>query len=234
MTMRGWILGSLLLVTLGISQSFAQHVVIVSSCGTLSLGAYVGQRGDVIYMDATGNVCSSATGGSGGNGTSSAYGASFPATGTAAGAEYLSSPPTFISGNMVPLQTDVNGNLKIASQGTASVQAQAATSGGATVAIQSGLTTPVVVKASAGQIYKVQCDNLAGASSAWVELINASATPALGSGVLDQIALATGGTGGFALPLGEVFGTGISIGAATASNGGTAVSTAVNCSVAYK
>jgi hypothetical protein len=111
---------------------------------------------------------------------------------------------------------------------------QAATTGGATPAIQSALTTPVVVKASAGQVYKIQCDNLAGSANAWVELINAASSPALGTTVLDQVALPIGGTGGFALAVGEVFGTGISIGAATASNGNTAVSTAVNCSVAYK
>jgi hypothetical protein len=111
---------------------------------------------------------------------------------------------------------------------------QAATSGGATVAIQSALTTPVVVKASAGQVYKVQCDNLAGAGSAWVELINAASSPALGTNVIDQVAIAAGSTGGFSLPIGEAFSTGISIGAATASNGSTAVSTAVNCSVSSK
>lgn len=51
--------------------------------------------------------------GGGSGGTASAFGSAFPAQGTAAGAEYLSSPPTFVSGNMVPLQTDVNGNLKV-------------------------------------------------------------------------------------------------------------------------
>lgn len=105
--------------------------------------------------------------------------------------------------------------------------------GAAAPVIAVNLKTPVVIKASPGQIAKVQCDNLAGTANAWVELINVAATPALGTSVLDQVALAPGGTNGFALASGELFTTGISIGAATASNGGTAVSTGVNCSVTF-
>jgi hypothetical protein len=168
-------------------------------------------------------------------------------------------PPFAVGGLHVPLM-DVNGNLCSAGGGggtftwpgtapltnygtaptgtvpavNAASFAQAGTTGGATPALQNALTTPIVVKASAGQVYKVQCDNLAGATNAWVQLINASATPALGTAVLDQVALPVGGTGGFALPVGEAFATGISIGASTTPNGVTAVSTAVNCSVAFK
>ena len=110
----------------------------------------------------------------------------------------------------------------------------AATSGGSTPAIFSFLTTAVSVKGSAGQVYKVQCDNLAGGSNAWVQLINVASGGTLGTTVIDQIPLAAGGTGGFSLASGEAFSAGIFIGAATASNGSSAVSTAVNCSVAFK
>lgn len=52
-------------------------------------------------------------GGGGGGGTSSNFGAAFPSAGTAAGFEYLSSPPTLSTGQMVAGQTDVNGNIKV-------------------------------------------------------------------------------------------------------------------------
>src|SRR5215469_9170491 len=51
--------------------------------------------------------------GGGSGGTSSNFGTTFPTAGTAAGAEYLSAAPTLTSGQMVALQTDVNGNLKV-------------------------------------------------------------------------------------------------------------------------
>lgn len=54
-------------------------------------------------------VCDSGCSGSGG--TSSTFATTFPTAGTAAGAEYLSSPPTLTSGQMVALQTTVNGSL---------------------------------------------------------------------------------------------------------------------------
>jgi hypothetical protein len=47
-----------------------------------------------------------------GGGTSSSFGTAFPTTGTAVGGEYLSSPPTLTTGQMVALQTDASGNLK--------------------------------------------------------------------------------------------------------------------------
>ena len=52
-------------------------------------------------------------GGGGAGGTSSNFGAAFPVAGTAAGGEYLSSPPTLTTGQMVALQTDINGALKV-------------------------------------------------------------------------------------------------------------------------
>ena len=45
--------------------------------------------------------------------TSSTFGSTFPATGTAGGGQYLTSAPTLTNGNMGPLLLDVNGNLKV-------------------------------------------------------------------------------------------------------------------------
>ena len=66
-----------------------------------------------ISLDTSGNLRVNVVAGGGAGGTSSTFGSAFPGTGTAAGGEYLSSPPTLTSGQMVALQTDVNGNLKV-------------------------------------------------------------------------------------------------------------------------
>jgi hypothetical protein len=66
-----------------------------------------------LQTDVNGNLkVNIIAGGGAGGGTSSNFGAAFPALGTAIGGEYLSSPPTLTSGQMVALQTDSAGNLK--------------------------------------------------------------------------------------------------------------------------
>ena len=95
---------------------------VVTTCGSVApFPALTAGTVSFLYIDTNGNICGG-SGGSGG-GTSAPFAAlSFPALGTAAGAEYLASPPTFITGQMVPLQTDVNGKLLVtgAAGGTAS------------------------------------------------------------------------------------------------------------------
>lgn len=71
-----------------------------------------GQMG-ALQTDINGNLKVNVAVGGGTGGTSSSFGAAFPGTGTASGAEYLASPPTYTTGDMEPLQTDVNGNLKV-------------------------------------------------------------------------------------------------------------------------
>ena len=66
-----------------------------------------------LQLDSSGNLLVNVKAGGGAGGTSSSFGSAFPATGTAAGAEYLSSPPTLVSGNMVALQCNVSGSLKV-------------------------------------------------------------------------------------------------------------------------
>jgi len=67
-----------------------------------------------LQLDANGNLLVNVKAGGGAGGTSSSFGTTFPGTGTAAGAQYLSSPPALTSGQMNGLLLDVNGNLKTA------------------------------------------------------------------------------------------------------------------------
>lgn len=87
------------------------------------------------------NVNAYIVGGGGSGGTSSSFSATFPSTGTAAGAEYLSSAPTLTTGQMVALQTDVNGNLKVYLNGCATGGSPCNSNGSAT----SANSSPVVI-----------------------------------------------------------------------------------------
>jgi hypothetical protein len=98
----------------------AQGSTTSGQTGTLALGAvttasptYTTGQTSPFSLDTTGALRVNVTAGSGGGGTASSFGAAFPATGTAAGGEYLSSPPTLTTGQMVALQTNVNGSLKV-------------------------------------------------------------------------------------------------------------------------
>jgi hypothetical protein len=62
-------------------------------------------------LDSSGNLNVNVKAGGGSGGTSSSFSATFPSTGTAAGAEYLSSPPSLTSGQMVALQVTSAGSL---------------------------------------------------------------------------------------------------------------------------
>lgn len=62
-------------------------------------------------LDSAGNLLVNVKAGGGSGGTSSSFSTTFPSTGTAAGAEYLSSPPTLTSGQMVALQVTSAGSL---------------------------------------------------------------------------------------------------------------------------
>src|SRR6516164_8205153 len=87
--------------------------------GPLMMGAvttaapvYANGQTNPISIDTNGALRVNVTGG-GGGGTFSSFGTTFPTIGTAVGAEYLSSPPTLTSGQMVSLQTNASGALKI-------------------------------------------------------------------------------------------------------------------------
>ena len=182
------------------AQSF---VTVVASCSGLSLtpGSH-----SVQYMDVTGNLCTSSAGGSGG-GTSSAFGAAFPASGTAAGFEYLSVPPTLTTGQMVAGQTDVNGNLKenVAVCAVCNANGQTTSANSSPVVIASDQSavsvafapsssstigiTPIVsasaennhvLKASAGNTYSVYATNLTS-TAGFLVLLNATSSPSDGA-----------------------------------------------------
>ena len=94
-----------------------------------------------LQLDASGNLrVNVMTGGGGGGGTSSTFNATFPTTGTAAGGEYLSSPPTLTSGQMVALQTDVNGNLKVNIAGSITQATNVSQFGGSAVVTGTGIS----------------------------------------------------------------------------------------------
>jgi hypothetical protein len=97
--------------------------------------------------------------GSGGGGTSSSFGSAFPATGTAAGAEYLSTPPTLTNGQMVALQTNVSGALKV--DGSAVTQPVSGTFWQATQPVSGTVT------ANQGGTWTVQPGNTAN-TTAWL------------------------------------------------------------------
>jgi hypothetical protein len=88
--------------------------------GNLMMGAvttasptYTTAQTSPLSLDTTGALRVNVTAGSGGGGTASSFGSAFPATGTAAGGEYLSSPPSLTSGNMCAFQMNVSGALKV-------------------------------------------------------------------------------------------------------------------------
>ena len=98
----------------------AQASTTSGQTGTLALAAvvsgtssYTTATSQPLNLDTSGNLKVNIVAGGGGGGTSSSFNATFPSTGTAAGGEYLSSPPTLTSGQMVALQTNVNGSLKV-------------------------------------------------------------------------------------------------------------------------
>ena len=71
-------------------------------------------QGAALLLDANGNLKVNVASSGGSGGTSSSFAATFPATGTAAGAEYLSTAPSYTtSGQMEPLWVNSNGTLNI-------------------------------------------------------------------------------------------------------------------------
>jgi hypothetical protein len=133
----------------------AQGSTTSGQTGELIMGAvttgsptYISGQTNPFSLDTNGNVRVNVVAGGGAGGTSSSFGAAFPGTGTAAGAEYLSSPPTLTTGQMVAMQADIHGNHLVASPSggfvdgsisTLGTQADAAWSGsgsGTLIAIQ--------------------------------------------------------------------------------------------------
>ena len=120
---------------------------------------------------------------------------------------------------------------------SAAVVANITTPGSGSVAINGGSFTAsdTTVKASAGTIASVQCDNIAGSLGAYAQILNVASGGTLGTAELYEVALPAGQTGGIAFPSpGIAATTGITIAASTTANGSTAAGTAVNCTVVFK
>lgn len=106
-----------------------------------------------------------------------------------------------------------------------------------TPSVQATLTTPVVVKASSGDVFGVYALNGA-ITTCWVQFINAASSPVLGTNVVFAIPLPGSVTqpvylspGAFAL---ANFSAGISVGIATTANGSTPCGTAGNLTAFYE
>ena len=123
--------------------------------------------------------------------------------------------------------------------GTPSISVTPSASGGFTHSgVFAGLTTPQAVKTSAaGQLVRIQCDNLNGTAAAFVQIYDAATAGAVtqGSGLADYVPLAVGGTGGYTLAsAGVQYINGIVISAATTLAGSSTTNISVNCSPTYK
>jgi hypothetical protein len=103
--------------------------------------------------------------------------------------------------------------------------------------VQASLTTPVVVKAGAGDVFGVYALNGA-ITTCWVQFINAASSPVLGTNVVFSIPLPASvsqpvyvSPGAFAL---ANFPAGISVGIATTATGSTPCGTAGNLTAFYE
>jgi len=131
----------------------------------------------VQILDGAGNQVTT-FGGSGG--TASNFGSAFPTAGTAAGAQYLSSPPTLTNGQMNGLLLDSTGNLKVAvtgagSGGTSAVDESSFTAGTSAFTPSGGFyqTTATANALTTGQVGLWQ---MTAQRAGFVNLRNSSGT----------------------------------------------------------
>lgn len=187
----------------------------------------INAQGKAVPSDAAGTNCPGGGGGGGGavtiaNGADAALGsttdapASVPASTTAATLEAL-----------------MKALLNVA----AAPPAIGAASGGISVKTLAALTnTAIAVKASAGQVFSGQCSNSDTTHWAYLQIFNvAAASVTMGTTPpADFVGIPPGANAGFALSLvGEQYSTAISAGAASTSTGGTAPTTALDCTVKF-
>jgi hypothetical protein len=108
----------------------------------------------------------------------------------------------------------------------------------ATATVKTSVTTAVVVKSSAGNLYGWAAQNGATAADCFVEFINASSSPSLGTAAvfsvqMTEFAAAAQQNAFYMLPVPINFSTGISVGFATTFNGSSACGTAGNITIFY-
>jgi hypothetical protein len=117
-----------------------------------------------LQLDSAGNLLVNVKAGGGSGGTSSSFSATFPSTGTAAGAEYLSSPPSLTTGQMVALQVTSAGSLHTTVDNT--------NPNGSAVSASS---SPVVIASDQGAV-AIKAASASIASGAMVDMVTNSAT----------------------------------------------------------
>lgn len=134
--------------TLGLlapTLALASAATPVAPCVTVSSNASGVTQEFCVPVTAAAPLPVTVTGG-GGGGTASDFSATFPTSGTAAGAEYLSSTPTLTSGQMVPFFVDASGNLNV------NIKAGGG-SGGTAIADETAFTYGTTVFTPVGGVY---------------------------------------------------------------------------------
>jgi hypothetical protein len=130
-----------------------------------------------------------------------------------------------------------SGTWTVTTSGTTIVQPTAITTSGIAIVFsaQSALTTAVVVKASQGNLFGFSVTNGA-ASTCYLEFINASSAPSLGTNATFSVAIPANTTVTFPTSIYALnnFSSGISVGMATTYNGNTACGTAASATIFYK
>jgi hypothetical protein len=151
------------------------------------------------------------------------------------GGIYNSAQQAVANGQQSPLQLDTNGGLLT----------HFFPNPGSLVALslsnQTSLTAAVVAKAASGNVYGFTVTNLSTSTSCFLQVLNSSSSPALGTNILMimPVPASTSTVPGVAqLPVSgavyQNFGTGISVGLATTATGSTACGTAGLLMLWYK
>ena len=132
------------------------------------------------------------------------------------------------------INATISGTLPAGTITVGAVTVAPLATGGYTPKQSVNFTTPVTVQSGAHQMVRAQCDNLAGAGNAYVEIFDATSVTLGTTSYVDFIPMAPGGTGGFTLSgAGVQYSTGIMV-AAVATLGASTATTAVNCAFTIK
>lgn len=162
------------------STTSGQTGRLIEGAVTTASPTYTTGQTSPFSLDLTGALRVNVTAGGGSGGTSSSFGSAFPGTGTAAGAEYLTTPPTLTTGQMVALQTDINGDLKIHLDSCTSPVCNV--NGSATGANSS----PVVIASDQGAV-ATKAASAAYASGALVDITNLTGTKNAGTAAANSL-----------------------------------------------
>lgn len=223
------------------AQSFA---TVVTTCGTVSPQFHVGDR-PTLTMDINGKLCD--TGGSGGG-----LAVTDETSWTAGSSQFTPTGGVF-NDSATALTSGQEGSVRLTAQRAMHIDVDStnnqlhtdltsaptlgSASGGTSVKTLAALSnTAVAVKASAGQVFRVQCYNPDASAKAYIQIFNvAAASVTMGSTAPnDFIGVAAGTSAGFTRNLvGDQYSTAISAGAASTATGGTAPTTALDCTVSY-